>query len=90
LGVETQGGVMSVVIPRNTSIPTKKTQDFTTTENNQTTITIPGYLFLVYFSERSIVFEGERPNTAGNNLLGTFELAGILPAPKGAAKIDIR
>jgi len=76
LGVETKGGVMSVVIPRNTTIPCVKTEDFTTTENNQTTITIP-------------IYEGERPQTKDNNLLGTFELTGIPPAPKGAAKIDI-
>nr|BAJ98272.1 predicted protein [Hordeum vulgare subsp. vulgare] len=76
LGVETQGGIMSVVIPRNTTIPCNKTEPFTTTENNQTQIEIP-------------VFEGERPNTAGNNLLGTFELTGIPPAPRGQAKIDI-
>jgi len=76
LGVETQGGVMSVVIPRNTTIPCHKTEPFTTTESNQTTITIP-------------VYEGERPQTKSNNLLGTFELTGIPPAPRGAAKIDI-
>jgi len=76
LGVETQGGVMSVVIPRNTTIPCHKTEPFTTTENNQTQITIP-------------VYEGERPQCSGNNLLGTFELTGIAPAPRGAAKIEI-
>jgi len=76
LGVETQGGIMSVVIPRNTSIPCHMTEPFTTTENNQSQITIP-------------VYEGERPNTAGNNLLGTFELTGIPPAPRGQAKIEI-
>jgi len=76
LGVETQGGIMSVVIPRNTSIPCHKTEPFTTTENNQTTITIP-------------VYEGERPQTSGNSLLGTFELTGIPPAPRGQAKIEI-
>jgi len=76
LGVETQGGVMSVVIPRNTTIPCVKTEPFTTTESNQTTITIP-------------IYEGERPQTKNNNLLGTFELTGIPPAPKGAAKIEI-
>jgi len=76
MGVETQGGVMSVVIPRNTQIPCQLTKQFTTTEDNQHTITIP-------------VFEGERPQTASNNLLGTFELTGIPPAPRGAAKIDI-
>jgi L1 cell adhesion molecule like protein len=76
LGVETQGGVMAVVIPRNTTIPCKKTEPFTTTEANQTVITIP-------------VYEGERPQCSGNNLLGTFELTGIPPAPRGSAKIEI-
>jgi len=76
LGVETQGNVMAVVIPRNTTIPCHKTQNFTTTEDGQTTITIP-------------VFEGERSHTSGNNLLGTFELTGIPPAKRGVAKIDI-
>jgi len=76
LGIETQGGVMSVIIPRNSTIPCHKTESFTTTEDNQTTITIP-------------VFEGERPQTASNNLLGTFQLTGIPPAKRGTAKIDI-
>jgi L1 cell adhesion molecule like protein len=76
LGIETQGGNMSVIIPRNTTIPCHKTEPFTTTEDNQTTITIP-------------VYEGERPQTSGNNLLGTFELSGIPPAKRGVAKIDI-
>jgi len=76
MGVETQGGVMSVVIPRNTTIPCHKTEPFTTTDNNQTAITIP-------------VYEGERLQCSGNNLLGTFELTGIPPAPRGQAKIDI-
>jgi len=76
LGVETQGGIMAVVIPRNTTIPCHKTEPFTTTEDNQTTITIP-------------VYEGERPQTSGNNLLGTFELTGLPPAKRGTAKIEI-
>jgi len=76
LGVETQGGVMSVVIPRNSNIPIQKTQQYTTTDDNQSSITIP-------------VYEGERPQTASNNLLGTFELTGIPPAKRGTAKIDI-
>jgi len=76
LGIETQGGVMSVIIPRNTTIPCHMTEQFTTTEDNQSTITIP-------------VFEGERPQTSQNNLLGTFELTGIPPAKRGTAKIDI-
>lgn len=76
LGIETQGGVMSVIIPRNTTIPCHMSESFTTTEDNQTTITIP-------------VFEGERPQTSQNNLLGTFELTGIPPSKRGTAKIDI-
>lgn len=76
LGVETVGGVMSVVIPRNTTVPCHKTEPFTTTENNQNSIVIP-------------VYEGERPKTKDNNLLGTFELTGIPPATKGTPQIDI-
>jgi len=76
LGVETVGGVMSVVIPRNTTIPCHKSEPFTTTENNQNSIVIP-------------VYEGERPKTKDNNLLGTFELTGIPPASKGTPQIDI-
>ncbi len=65
-----------MLIPRNTTIPAKVTEPFTTTENNQTEI-----LFRV--------FEGERPVTSGNNLLGQFELKGILPAPREVPKIDV-
>jgi L1 cell adhesion molecule like protein len=76
LGVETQGKVMSVVIPRNTTIPVRRTEPFTTTENNQTELTVN-------------VFEGERTSTAGNNLLGSFTLTGILAARRGDPQIDI-
>jgi len=76
LGIETKGGVMSVIIPRNTTIPCQKSEMFTTTDDNQTTIEIP-------------VYEGERPQTSSNNLLGTFQLTGIPPAKRGVAKIDI-
>jgi molecular chaperone DnaK (HSP70) len=65
-----------VLIPRNTTIPAKVTEPFTTTTNNQTEI-----LFRV--------FEGERPVTSGNNLLGQFELKGIPPAPREVPKIDV-
>jgi molecular chaperone DnaK (HSP70) len=76
LGVETIGGKMSVLINRNTSIPTKQTEPFTTTEDNQTEI-----LFKV--------FEGERPVTAGNNFLGEFSLTGIPRAKREVPKIDV-
>ncbi|KAJ9066010.1 Heat shock protein ssb1 [Entomophthora muscae] len=75
LGVEMQGGVMAVVVPRNTSIPTIKKKVFTTTEDNQTTVEFP-------------VYEGERPMTKDNNLLGKFELTGILPAPRGTPELE--
>uniref|UniRef100_A0A0D9V2E7 Uncharacterized protein n=1 Tax=Leersia perrieri TaxID=77586 RepID=A0A0D9V2E7_9ORYZ len=76
LGLETAGGVMTTLIPRNTPVPTKRTQMFTTYKDRQTTVTVK-------------VYEGERSMTSDNRLLGKFDLAGIAPAPRGAPQIEV-
>ncbi len=76
LGVETKGGVMTVLIPRNTTIPTRKTEIFTTAEHNQTAVEIH-------------VLQGERPMAADNKSLGRFRLEGIPPMPAGVPQIEV-
>lgn len=76
MGIEVKGGVMSVIIPRNTPIPSTKKNPFTTTNDNQEVVTVR-------------IFEGERPLVKDNHFLGEFDLAGIPRAKRGEAQIDV-
>jgi molecular chaperone DnaK len=76
LGIETLGGVMTVLIPRNTTIPTKKMEVFSTAEHNQTTVDIH-------------VLQGERPMAVQNKTIGRFQLTGIPPAPRGMPQVEV-
>merc|ERR1712232_1115881 len=76
MGIETVGGVMTKIIPRDTTIPTRKSQSFSTSQDNQSKVMID-------------VYEGERSMTKDNHPLGKFELAGIPPAPRGVPQIEV-
>jgi molecular chaperone DnaK len=76
LGIETLGGVMTTLIPRNTTIPTKKSETFSTAADNQTSVEVK-------------VYQGERPMAGDNRLLGKFGLEGIMPSPRGIPQIEV-
>ena len=77
LGIETQGGVLTPLVERNTTVPTEKKQTFSTADDNQTAVTIQ-------------VFQGERKMASNNRLLGKFDLTGIPPAPRGVPQIEVK
>jgi len=77
LGIETEGGVMTALVERNTTIPTEKKQTFSTAADNQTAVTIQ-------------VFQGERKMASSNRLLGKFDLTGVPPAPRGVPQIEVK
>merc|ERR1719422_1530628 len=91
MGIETVGGVMTKLIARNTVIPTKKSQIFSTAADNQNTVTIQ--VFSTAADNQNTVtiqvYEGERPMTKDNHLLGKFDITGIPPAPRGVPQIEV-